>query len=292
MSGTVSEQACPRCSRVMKGDAFACTECANTARTDLHTIAEFLPWCDDKRARRRSRLFIGSHIANAEQGLPFDPRVTRTLDPIRNNLTTWARLVLDESEGPTEPGDDLTGITLWLAGNCDWIATKRPWAHEAFTSFEANALALTRLFDRPPDKIYVGSCRADSGEYECREALYADSGASYVACPRCGTQHDVYERRQQLAGAVDSYLGTAREISRLLRLTLGEYVNERMIRAYARHGLIQPRGTRREYDKHGRPHDATLWRIGAVREAAAVMERDPEVARDVRRLARGNTKTG
>lgn len=80
------------------GTRYACPHCVAELVDDLTAAADHLEHIDDKRARRGSRLWIGYSSPSAETALPYDARVSRVLDPIRNALTTWARLIIDEHQ--------------------------------------------------------------------------------------------------------------------------------------------------------------------------------------------------
>ena len=86
------------CAADIPSDRYACTECTTALGADLDRAASHLDHIDDKRARRGSRLWIGGSSPNAETALPYDERVGRTLKPIRNAITTWARLIIHEHQ--------------------------------------------------------------------------------------------------------------------------------------------------------------------------------------------------
>ena len=84
------------CGATIPTDRYACLDCARAAAKDLIDTADYLRATDDKRARRRSNFTTGATSRAAETPLPYDPRVRRTLAPIRSALTTWARLIVTE----------------------------------------------------------------------------------------------------------------------------------------------------------------------------------------------------
>lgn len=283
---------CPRCDRILSADAFICRECVKTARKDLRTIAEFASWADDKRARIGSTWSVGGGSRASETPIPYDPRVTRVLTPIHNDLTTWARIVWDEApSGPDEqqPSMTTTGVACWLVAYCAWFATTEH-AELAFPTWERARGNLERLFDHPPERVYLGRCNCDTDFGPCPESLYVEVGEmpAQITCPRCFGTVVVDERREELAVGVENYLGTTRELSRLLSLVLGESASSRMLWAYAKHGLIQPHGTRVEFDKLGRPRPVPTYRVGEVREAARMMATDEAKRKAIRRVMRGD----
>jgi hypothetical protein len=285
-------QTCPLCSRKLSADRYVCRECERTARSNLYTIAAFAGWCDSKRARMGSAWSVGGGSRAAEQPVPFDPRVTKVIQPIHNDLTGWARIVWDEAPiGADEqsPGLDTSSVAKWLVTHCAWMSTTRH-ADTAFPSFESAKVNLENLFDRPPEKVYLGRCNADTEFGPCPESLYkdVDDASGTIACPRCGRDTDVADRREELGEGVENYLGTARELSRLLRLVLGEQATSaKTLWAYAKHGLIQSHGVRFEYDTLGRRREVPTYRVGDVREAARILDADEEQRKSFRKTMRG-----
>lgn len=272
---------CPVCTRPT--DGFACETCADQAAGHLRTIADLSRYADEKRARMTTNWRSGTIGRTPEQPLPYDPRVTRVLDPIKADLRSLAQTVTEDAPEHGEPASSqLHHLAGWLADAMQWLRMQVQ-AVEEFGAIKRHHDRIVRLFDRPPDLIYVGRCDAELAEGRCTESLYVERGPAYVRCSRCATVHDIDSRRDALADGVDEYLGTIKEISRLCRLTLGEDVSVSMIHYYARVGMIQSHGERIEPDKMGRPRAAALYRIGEVRQAVQVMARDERKRRRVLR---------
>lgn len=261
------------CSRPVK-DAFVCKECAATAADNLAHIADLAQHADEKRARYGSNWKTGTIGRAAETPLPYDPRVSRVLDPIRVSLHGTARIILedcDEEDDGTSPiADSVSSVATWLVQFTDWLR-RQAVGPEEFASIGAASKALFALFDRPPETVYVGTCGDQTEAGTCPESLYVDPDASAVRCSRCKAVHDVDVRRDQLADQVEEYLGTAREISALCRIQFGDDVSTAMIRGYVRHGLLQPKGERAVMTLTGL-RKATVYRIGDVREIVSKMD--------------------
>ena len=281
---------CPICSRALGADMFVCHECVKSARTNLESVAEFCQWADEKRARMGSTWSIGGGSRATETPIPFDPRVTLVVKPIHNDLTTWARIVWDDAPKLSDPaGMETSSIARWLVGYCAWFATRKD-GQEAFSAWERARKSLENLYDRPPEKVYLGTCKANTEFGPCPESLYKDveDMSATITCPKCGRDLDVDERKEELAVGVEDYLGTARELSRLLRLVLGEQAaSAKVLWAYAKHGLIQSHGVRVEYDTLGRRREVPTYRVGDVREAARILDADEEQRKSFRRTMRG-----
>lgn len=290
------------CSRPC-GDAYACHECTRTARANLVHITDLAAALDEKRAKVRSNWDVSNlgaskparkwrtddnqtltHAAaptfRPSGALGFDPRVSRVADRIHNGLVGIVRELprrIDEAL-PYDAGSHT--IARWLTHQVKEIRLQET-AGETFALIGRMVGDLHRLFDNPPPALFLGECKMiDADGEECHESIYLEADKvtnAEVACPKCGITHDVAERRKVLMQGVNDYLGTAKEISRLLRQLAGSDVSERRIREMAGHGLLTKMGTRREFDRDGRPRDVATYRIGQVREAVdAVQQRRAE----------------
>lgn len=285
------------CSRPC-GDAYACHECTRTARENLVHITDLAAALDEKRAKVRSNWDVSNlgaskparkwrtddnqtltHAAaptfRPSSALGFDPRVSRVADQVHNGLVGIVRDMprrTDEAP-PYDAGSHQ--IARWLIGQVQEIR-KQETAGDTFAIIGRLVSDLHHLFDNPPPALFLGECKMiDADGEECHESIYLDADkitSDTVACPRCGITHDVAERRKTLMQGVDDYLGTAKEISRLLRNIAGADVSPKMIHSYAAHGMLTKMGTRLEHDRDGRPRQATLYRIGQVRQAVQIVQ--------------------
>ncbi|MDR6861953.1 hypothetical protein [Phycicoccus sp. 3266] len=278
--------ACAICTRPA-GDAFVCRDCGRKTISRLRLVADLCRYADDKRARFGSTWRAGTIGRTPEQPLPYDPRVTVVVGSVGRTLRAARDHVRKSgSEGPVYATDHPAALASWLTSKVD-VLRHHPRGPAMIERLNASAKQLVKLFDAPPERLYVGPCGHDG----CDASLYADreNGASVVACPKCKHETPISERRDELAAGVEAYLGTVKEISRLLRETFGDDVSERMIRGLIDHGLVMARGTRREIDHAGHHHTVTLLRIGEVREAVNVMHRDKAIRRAVKRHTRTAT---
>ena len=282
-----------RCSRIISDDAFVCRACAKEAHKDLTEVAYFLSHIDEKRARYTTNWRSGTIGRSPDKPLPYDPRVGRTLTPIRGTLTTWARLHADEHPDHAQPPTDLADIATWLAAYTEWDRG-RDWSHEAFDHYQSAHADLKRLFDNPPDREAIGVCGAwvevEGIERQCPEVLAAEAGATSHSCPKCGAVHDVAERRSGLIDAAKNFGVTTAEAVKLLRTTERHNVDARLVRALIRHAPIPSTGRRTERDIKGRVRHVDTYPLGAIRDALDLYETDRETTREVRRLIRGGAR--
>lgn len=130
---------------------------------------------------------------------------------------------------------------------------------------------LLAAVDRPPSRVYVGTCLHPRDPGPCVEELYAvdhrDHGrghtcekCAYVTCPSCRTRHDVAQRRTWLAEALEDRLATASDIARGTAGTLGLSVTKDQIDGWRHRGRLLDRG----HDTN----DHLLYRIGDVLDLA------------------------
>lgn len=299
---------CPRCGRLCRA-AYACKECAASAREHLQGIAYLSRHLGAKRAHvgttwieptisevrqvkwrtddGQSHTHYGlarNTPTGVETGTTYDPRVTAVERRVGNHLLRIVKVIQENIHDGYPARNTIAGMAAFIAKHTGKLRLLES-APEDFRDIERAHTALEDLLDSPPAQLYLGLCY----EGDCTQALYVDapapgrSMAEYVRCRRCGTQHETKQRREQLMEGVNDYHGTAKEISRLLRLIGGADVSVKMIYSYAAHGLITQVGTRVEFDKMGRKRDAALYSIGAVRVAVEEMRDKRERQKEARR---------
>jgi hypothetical protein len=177
---------------------------------------------------------------------------------------------------------DLATVATWIADHTEWV-TLRPWAMELFNDAERIEASLTRLFDNPPDVVALGPC----GEGDCTHLLAATPDATTIACPHCGFEHDVQQRRLDLLKKADDLNVTLAEASRLMRIT-GHDIDQRTMRAVIRHfGIESP--WRRTIP--GVTHPVAVYPLGKIREAVEAMTDNDDTRKAVMREKRGGRDT-
>ena len=281
---------CQACGRDA-GDAFACMTCAESARTDLAQIADFALDLDDKRARLGSNWKNGTIGRAAEIPLPYDPRVSKVADPIRVALHGTASIVIGAGAVILPASDSIHDVAQWLITRCDWLR-RQDVGPEEFATFEVCRSNIVALFDRPPDRTYIGRCHAEIEGGTCTESLYVESDDKgkpvkpNAICPRCEASCAVSSRQDEIKASVRDYLGTMKEISHLCRLMYDEGVSMSMLYQYASKGLMFSRGTRLECDSQGRHREVATYRIGDVESAIKAWREEQERRRTEKRGTR------
>lgn len=278
---------CPRCDRQQAPDAFICKHCGDTIRAQLLNIAQLITGADEKRARVGSAWRHGTIGRSNERPLPYDPRVTDTIQPFTRWLAGWAK-VIGEQRSATPPTSDMSTI-LWVREFVQW-ATMQEWAEDLAVGVERAHRRITALFDIPPDREAIGACGAvlDDDGNTCKEILAAVKGDSTHTCPKCKTTHDVKERRDHLLERSKELSVTVAEAVSLLRTTGEREATPRLVRAVIRFVPIQSTGQRTEVDRNGRRRPPVdTYPLGAIRDGMDIYKNDPAARKRIKREATG-----
>lgn len=125
-------------------------------------------------------------------GLPVDLRASRVAEDVRNEVTTWARLVAEERGG--QPPTDVPETMRWLAEQVEWIRHQR-WADEALRGLEL-VREVARVVDRPGlrSRVPIGPCPevACSGQIIATVPAREDQ-AAVARCDGCGTEWPTWQ---------------------------------------------------------------------------------------------------
>ena len=273
MTASTDQKCRMDCGKPTGPDAYVCPDCVDQARKDLAVVADLLPLSPAKRARVGAIDYrtLGTP-GPAEAPLPFDPRVSRVTDPICVGLLGTYHVVI-EGRGAhlALPGRvGAVAVARWLGEHLDWLATRAEGAEE-LAFIEKARSNLERLFDRPPDALYLGECGRDLEDMVCREHVYVENKrplATFATCRRCQGAVDVNERREIFAEQVKLYQATMRELVSLAPLFLaGDGVSQRTLKEWTRHGLLRPVGERVERNVRGEWRKVPTYRMGDLAEA-------------------------
>lgn len=271
------QQQCHICTRACP-DGYVCHACTEKARADLAGIALLAGGLDDKRARRTSNHPTERTSQAAEVPLPYDPRVSKVLDPIITAMLGTVHVITEGRRVVTKVDVfDLPAACAWVATHLDWLRTT-PEGPEEFASFEVAHKNLEALFDRPPDQLYLGECGAVEAEHgwPCTHVLYVDHKTplpSYVRCDVCGVQSEVDARRDFFRTQVAAYQATMRELVTLAPILLDGAGSRRTLHEWTRRGLLRPVGTRLERNLRAEWRKVATYRIGDLTDAALQWER-------------------
>lgn len=175
---------CLSCQATTDNGLVLCERCRASASVYL----EFLPVYFRNLARWRpgragSRPVPASREpATLGQGVG-DDRVSRALDEVGNDITTWARCLADD-RGVDLPSRDDEGSTIaalcrTLTENLTSIATLS-WAGEFVGVMARHEATLRALTEKVAPGWYAGACK------RCGFATHVVPGLTWVTCGACG----------------------------------------------------------------------------------------------------------
>jgi hypothetical protein len=172
-------------------------------------------------------------VTGPPAGLPFRWNAAEIRDDVRNTVSTWCRVVLDErSPAPAQvrvltgirdlarwdgPPADTPGMMRWLAGQLGWCRYQR-WADEMWDHLGDELRRIEPAVDRPPPRLDAGPCLSPTPAGPCRQRLSAPPRAAVVHCPVCRAVHSATDRSETILAAARDALLTAEESAHLLSL--------------------------------------------------------------------------
>lgn len=285
-----------------KTDAFACKDCAETARSHLVSMAELLEpnALDQRRAGVRAISYSGvGGRSGGEKPLPFNPRVAEAENLAHGTLFEVARQLVEDESSLYEslPRASSTAVlAAWLSRQVMEHLRFMPDCDDYFSDIADKHRAVVRLWDNPPDEMFIGSCGAlievEGGvDVTCTEAVYAERGRASVKCRRCRSEHDVAARYGELLARCTDHLATLKEIAALLAPIHGERVRLRKLNYYVDRGRLKAKGDRPEWMSNGSIRSVSVYRIGDISAIVAADIKAEEEAATKRAEKRRKART-
>lgn len=258
---------CVICPKPVADAGAVCHPCSEKLATELRWLASNAAELETTIARQ-SRIGESSGRPSAETRLPIDWEAVIADDSIRNTLTTWARVVIDE-RGCPPPADSLPDLAGFLADQVSWLR-HREYADQVWDELGYACLILKQAVDSPAERQYLGRCLTRVEDGECEQDIYVHPGASYVTCRECGAQFDVQARRQWLLKRARNTLAPATQIASTLSMLLARRIAPGTVRSWATRGRLIPRGRDRSGDRLYRLGDAITLAIDSQRKKTTV----------------------
>jgi hypothetical protein len=182
----------------------------------------------------------------SETPVPYHARASAVAHRMRNELSTWARVILEERSGLVAPVDDPPAIARWLADRLAGGFVRLEMA-DGIRSVVRDA---RQVIDRAPDKVYAGPCLeplepledetdGDVEPAQCQGQLYATTGKAKVRCHDCGAVHDVEVRQEWLSRTLGDQLVSAAEAAPVLSWLLGKTITGNHIANWKRDGRVE-----------------------------------------------------
>lgn len=240
---------CGNCDRPVPDGARLCTTCTTALAEALRGVPELL---DDLVVTysKQDRLSAGGgHRGKlAEAPLPVRFDVSFQLAGLGNELTTWARDLVDRyvpsgvpdaprraphngRRGPVFPAttpqlDLICYAAQWLAGHVD-LLRRHPAAMEAFNGITGAIAAAELACGAPPVRLFIDMCDA------CDAYLYAKPDDKATRCERCDTQYtDVAQRWDRALLRLRGYPATAEVLAGSIGQLYGVIVSKRLIHSW------------------------------------------------------------
>lgn len=198
----------------------------------------------------------------SEMPVPYDAQASRVAHRLRNELSTWARLIADQRPDLPLPVDDPPTIARWVAEHVAAVFVTA----ELSSGVRAVVRDAERVIDQAPDRIFVGRCETpltEEGRAElakdpnadvprCVADVYvrrkdkiedgkpakdgdAEEAKSFVSCRACGAIHDVAYRKTWLTQHLSGSLVTAGEAAPYLSWLTGKDIKVDTIHKWRRH---------------------------------------------------------
>lgn len=249
-------KSCDGCGR-MVSDSFICRRCGRELR---ELLVGAPPQRDSKSqpgivwyinriyetAYRQARLAVAPSGHHKRHGyyLLGDAEALKLLERIYTTLSTWTDVIGVVPPHRLSPRDK----AVWQAKA---LAVSVPVLRHNFqnvASLRADLLTYAKqgwkVINRPDD-ICCGACtklvehKGDS--VQCGTILYAEEFAAKVQCPRCTTEYDVSELRQELKRQMADMLFTASELLKLMETRLNDRMPPSTFYLMVSDGRIRPR---------------------------------------------------
>lgn len=264
---------CLHCRTETANGLALCDICQRLAASCL----EYLPvyfrnlarWRPDRAGPRAVPGSQEPHIARSASS----DRVTRALDLAGTQITTWARMLLDDRPSlaailPAEPiaadlsqADEYEVIRLlsWgLSRHLVSIATL-DWCGEFVTTISHLEQALRRLTDGVAPGWYAGSC------HDCGHPTYVVPGLTWATCAGCGATTHAQDRLPMILDEARSWTARPMGLAEVLVALLD--TEQSVPRLYERIKKWDQRGRLtavRSLDRDGAPAGPKRYRLGDI----------------------------
>ncbi|MGH4009247.1 MAG: hypothetical protein ACRDTH_14010 [Pseudonocardiaceae bacterium] len=265
----MSPPACGNCERPVADGAAICITCADSLAVALRRVPDLLENLLVTYAKQDKLSAGGKRGKQAEPPLPARLDISRVIDAVCNEMTTWARVLVDHhgwdvpNPPRRRPRNGQRGVVFPVSSPkvdlacyaAEWLAEHvghlrmHPAALEAHRSITAAIEAAELAIDRRPSQAYLGPCE------KCDTDLGAATNAATVTCWRCGKTYDGPTLRAQLLKNASDQLVTAAELSAALTALSGVSVPIGTIRSWRSRGQIAPHAWLHDRDR-------PLFRVG------------------------------
>jgi hypothetical protein len=250
----VTQRECGNCARLVQDGAELCGTCTSALAVSLHGVPDLLENLFVTYSKQDRLSAGGGHRGKlSEAPLPVRLDVTRVIDALGNEVTTWGRVLVETHRCVVpelirrSPHNGTRGV-VFPAGSptvdaycyaAEWLAEhvgqlrRHPAALEAHRGLTATIAAAERAVDRPEVRLFIGACDL------CQASLYAKPADRSTRCELCGTAYtDVAERWDRALRRLRGYPATAALIAGSIGELYGVIVNRKRINLWYHRRMI------------------------------------------------------
>ena len=240
---------CGNCDRPVQDGAQLCSTCTTALAQALRSVPDLLENLFVTFTKQDRLNAGGGHRGKlAEAPLPVRFDITRVIDALGNEMTTWARILVERhgwdvpNPPRRRPHNGLRGVVIPASSpNVDlycfaaeWLADHVGYLRQHIAALEAHrgitgAIATAELaMDRPDVGLFIGPCD------QCSADLYSAGPKETTArCGCCGvTCANVPERWNRALERLRGCAATAAFIAGYLGDWYGQQINQDTIRKW------------------------------------------------------------
>ena len=201
-------------------DGAWCATCAENLEDALGEV----PALDEALAvaiTRQARTTRRTGPRSSEKPLPYGWSASHAAASAKNTLVTWARIISEERGIEIDCPDSLTDVAQWLIGpqqgtkHLEWLR-HRAEAPEAYSELMDACKYPWRVVDAPAEREHVGTCDHCGYELWVPKRDKDRPPITAARCRACGTEHDIFERRQRMLPVHADEIWTAARICMVL----------------------------------------------------------------------------
>jgi len=278
---------CERCGRETRDDAFGCEDCADELARDLGETPWINTQLDISITRQHSSpgtMSSGSQRGAAliddlakildegkigHLGTPWHETASRAKRNLHATLARWVTIcdmerVRHQATTDRLPAGTIPAMSRWLMWRVDGLMLIEGGTGAVTDITRACGEARRIVLWKAPQKIYLAECGTPWNGIPCPGSVYATEGDDYGHCDECNTEHEVAQRRIDLAKKLDDHLCTAADLSRMavyLGLQAKRETVRNKVNVWHKRGRITP--------KAHAPNGDPMFRYGEVRSMLA-----------------------
>lgn len=220
----MSETTCAHCGATSHNGLVLCELCRYKANDILVSLpVHFRNLARWKPGRAGSRPVPGSRVLFDGDVRPESPdRISRAVDEVGNEITTWARALADDRgievpDGETEV-DAIVAACVWLAQHLTSIGTLE-WAGEFVSGITRSERRLSVLTMTVVPGWYAGTCRrkvamaTEDHDGLCGAELFVVPGLSVVTCGFCSTSTFARDHVDDILNEARGWISTPKRVA-------------------------------------------------------------------------------